>query len=144
MALADFVYEPFAQIEIVRLEEARLAALESRIQADLALGRQAAVVGELKTLIAEHPHREHFRSQLMLALYRAGRPSEALTAYRDTWQTFTSDLGIDPCRARRLEQAILVETPRWTSGCPRDRHFRRLSENGYRLACGPGCRWYRT
>ena len=80
------MYEPFAQIEIVRLEEARLAALEARIEADLALGRHVAVASELKRLIAEHPHREHFRSQLMLALYRPGRPSEhrRRTAMRGT------------------------------------------------------------
>ena len=119
LTLADFVYEPFAQIEIVRLEEARLAALEARIEADLALGRHVAVVSELKTLIAEHPHREHFRSQLMLALYRAGRPSEALTAYRDTWHTFTDELGIEPsAELSGLERAILAQDVTLELGLP--------------------------
>jgi class 3 adenylate cyclase len=107
-ALTDFVYEPFAQAEIGRLDELRMAALEARMDADLALGRHAAVVSELKSLAAEHPHREHFRSQLMLALYRAGRPAEALEVYRDTWRTFADELGIEPgAELRGLEQAIL-------------------------------------
>jgi DNA-binding SARP family transcriptional activator/tetratricopeptide (TPR) repeat protein len=107
-ALADFVYEPFAQVEIGRLNELRMAALEARIDADLALGRHAALVSELKTLAAEHAHREHFRSQLMLALYRAGRQAEALEVYRDTWRTLADELGIEPgAELRSLEQAIL-------------------------------------
>ena len=69
--LADFAYEPFAQAETARLEEARSAALEDRIDADLALGRHAALVGELEALVREHPLRERLQGQLMLALYRA-------------------------------------------------------------------------
>src|SRR5262245_29209030 len=82
-ALADFMYEPFAQVEISRLEDLQVGALEARIDADLALGAHVEVIGELTALIARHPFREHLRGQLMLALYRAGRPSEALAAYRD-------------------------------------------------------------
>ena len=81
--LADFTYEPFAQQEIARLDELRLVALEQRIDADLALGRHAQVVGELEALVREHPLRERIRGQLMLALYRCGRQAEALEAYRD-------------------------------------------------------------
>ena len=81
--LADFTYEPFAQQEIARLEELRLVAIEQRIDADLALGRHAQVVGELEALVREHPLRERIRGQLMLALYRCGRQAEALEAYRD-------------------------------------------------------------
>ena len=82
-ALADFIYEPFAQGEIARLEELRLSALEERIEADLGLGRHAALVGELEGLVREHPLRERLRAQLMLALYRAGRQADALEVYRD-------------------------------------------------------------
>ena len=78
--LADFTYAPFARQAIVRLEELRLTAVELRIEADLALGRHAAVVGELEALVADHPLRERFCAQLMLALYRAGRQAEALGA----------------------------------------------------------------
>src|SRR5262249_61643060 len=62
--LADFVYEPFAQAEIARLGELRLAALEERVELDLALGRHAQLVGELEALIREHPLRERLRGQL--------------------------------------------------------------------------------
>src|SRR5262249_4424531 len=71
--LADFAFEPFAQAEIARLDDLRLAALEERIEADLALGRHAMLVGELASLIADNPFRERLRRQLMLALYGAGR-----------------------------------------------------------------------
>ena len=69
--------------EIARLEESRLAALEDRIDADLALGEHARLVGELEGLVREHPLRERLRGQLMLALYRSGRQADALEAYRD-------------------------------------------------------------
>ena len=81
-ALADFTYEPFAQTEIARLEELRVVALEERIDADLALGRQAELVAELEALVDSQPLRERPRAQLMLALYRSGRQADALAAYR--------------------------------------------------------------
>jgi DNA-binding SARP family transcriptional activator len=75
-ALADLAYEPFAQSEIARLEEARLAALEDRIEVDLMLGHGREVVGELEVLVGGHPHRERLLGQLMLTLYRCGvRPT---------------------------------------------------------------------
>src|SRR5829696_4672695 len=80
-ALAEFS-EPFARHEGARLEELRLAAVELRIEAELALGRPRDVVGELETLIAQHPLRERHRSQHMLALYRTGRHAEALSSCR--------------------------------------------------------------
>jgi DNA-binding SARP family transcriptional activator len=82
-ALADFVYEPFAQRKIGRLDELRLSALEERIEADLRLGRHAELVAELEPLVREHPLRERLRGQLMLALYRSGRQAEALAAYQE-------------------------------------------------------------
>ena len=81
-ALADLAYEAFAQVGIARLEEMRLAVLEQRIDADLARGRHAQLVGELEALVAHHPLRERLRCQLMLALYRSARQAEALEAYR--------------------------------------------------------------
>ena len=81
--LADFAYEPFAQSAIAQLEELRLAAIEDRVEADLALGRARELVGELRDLVARHPLRERLRGQLMLALYRCGRQAEALEAYQE-------------------------------------------------------------
>src|ERR671937_249103 len=81
-ALADLASVPFAQTEILRLDELRTAAYEDRIDADLALGRHDQLVPELEALVAEHPLRERLRSQLMLALYRAGRQADALSAYQ--------------------------------------------------------------
>ncbi len=110
-ALADFTYEPFAQPEIARLDALRLAALEERIDVDLARGNHF-VVGELEALIREHPLRETLRGQLMLALYRAGRQAEALEAYQDARRTLTEELGIVPRpELQRLEGAILRQDP---------------------------------
>jgi DNA-binding SARP family transcriptional activator len=110
--LADFAYERFAQLEIGRLEELRLAALEEWVESELAVGRHAELVGELETLVAEHPLREGLRGQLMLALYRSGRQAEALEAYQHARRELVEELGIDPGRAlRELHQAILNQDP---------------------------------
>ena len=110
--LADFAYEPFALHEIGRLEELRLSALVERIDADLALGLQHDLIGELETLVASHPLQERFRGQLMLALYRSGRQAEALQVYQDTRRTLVEELGIEPSQAlQRLEQSILNHDP---------------------------------
>jgi DNA-binding SARP family transcriptional activator len=111
-ALADFEYEAFAQPIIVRLEELRLIALESRIEADFALGRHVDVVGEIQSLVLEHPLRERLRGQLMLALYRSGRQAEALDIYREGRRVFVEELGIDPSPPlQELERAILRQDP---------------------------------
>jgi DNA-binding SARP family transcriptional activator len=111
-ALADLVGESFAQAETLRLEELRLVALERRIDADLVLGRSAQLVGELEALVREHPYREPFRGQLMLALYGAGRQVEALDVYRETRRLLVDELGIEPGPALQdLEQAILRRDP---------------------------------
>jgi DNA-binding SARP family transcriptional activator len=110
--LSDFAYEPFAQAEAARLQELRLEALEERIEADLRCGRAGELVGELQGLVARHPLRERLRSQLMLALYRAGRQAEALDVYRDARSTLVEELGIEPSRELRdLERAILAQDP---------------------------------
>ena len=107
-ALADVRFERFAQAEVARLEELRLACSEARIDADLVLGRHAEVVGELEALVAEHPLSERLRGHLMLALYRSGRQAEALAAYREARRTLVEELGIEPSpELRELEQSIL-------------------------------------
>ncbi len=106
--LADLAFESFAAHEGTRLEEQRTAALEDLIDAELALGAGADLVGRLDSLIAEHPFRERLRGQLMLALYRGGRQAEALEAYQATRRTLVDELGIEPSAPlRELEQAIL-------------------------------------
>jgi DNA-binding SARP family transcriptional activator len=111
--LSDFTYEAFAQGEIARLEQARTAALEERIDADLALGRHDLLVPELEQLAREYPLRERLCAQRMLALYRAGRQAEALQAYRDSRQVLIDQLGIEPGRElRELHQAIVEQDQR--------------------------------
>src|SRR5262249_53422354 len=94
--LADFASDQWAQAEIARLQELRLTVVEERIDADLALGRHAELVGELAALTAAHPLRERLRGQLMLALYRSGRQAEALEVYRRTRALLVEELGIEP------------------------------------------------
>jgi DNA-binding SARP family transcriptional activator len=98
-ALADLAYEPFAQPEIARLEELRMAVLEQRIDADLAVGRHADLVGELEALIARNPLRERLRVQFMLALYRSARQAEALDTYRAARATWRRSSASSPARS---------------------------------------------
>jgi WD40 repeat protein/DNA-binding SARP family transcriptional activator len=115
--LADLELEPFARLDVERLEEQRLAAVEGRVEAELALGRQAALVPELESLCAEHPLRERFRAQLMLALYRAGRQAESLEVYRTTRRLLDDELGLSPsAELQELERAILVQDPELALG----------------------------
>ena len=107
-ALADVAGEGFAQPEIARLEDLRLACLADRIDADLACGRHDEVAGELEALVRAQPLRERLRGQQMLALYRCGRQAEALEAYRAAYQALVDGLGIEPSpELRTLEAAIL-------------------------------------
>jgi DNA-binding SARP family transcriptional activator len=110
--LAELAYEPFAQREIARLGDLRVGALEQLIEAKLALGDHADVVGQLESLIEEQPYRERLRAQLMLALYRSERQADALQAYQDARRTLVDELGIEPSeRLRELERAILAQDP---------------------------------
>src|SRR6201992_1707599 len=110
--LAEIADEPFARAETSRMRERRLAALQARIDADLALGREATVVGELESLVDANPFRERFRAQLMLALYRAGRQGEALAVYARTRALLIDELGIEPGEAlRELQRRILTQDP---------------------------------
>ena len=111
-ALADFVYDDFAQPHITRLEELRLSLVEDRTEADIARGRHAAVVSELEVLVAEHPLRERLRQQLMVALYRSGRQADALRVFQVGRAALADELGLDPGpELRRLEAAILTQDP---------------------------------
>ncbi|HUQ61447.1 AfsR/SARP family transcriptional regulator [Lentzea sp.] len=120
---------PFADVdevdvlrdEAARLLERRQAALEARVEVDLALGRHHDLVAELSRLVSLHPLRERVRGQLMLALYRSGRQGEALTVAREGHQLLVAELGLEPGPAlRRLEQAILTADPTLdlTTGTP--------------------------
>ena len=110
--LAEFADQAFAAAELSRLKELRLAALEARVDADLALGREAAIIGDLESLVNANPYRERFRAQLMLALYRAGRQAEALAVYADTRRLLIDELGIEPGeQLRELHGAVLAQDP---------------------------------
>ena len=118
-ALADLENEPFARDAVLHLEEARWEAVEARIEADLALGRHAQLVGELRLLVIQHPLRERFRGQLMLALYRSGRQADALDVYAEARRTLVSELGLEPGAAlQRLQQAILEQEQMLDLGAP--------------------------
>ncbi|MGH4023833.1 MAG: BTAD domain-containing putative transcriptional regulator [Pseudonocardiaceae bacterium] len=108
--LADFSFEPFAQAEITRLTELRIAALEDRVEADLGLGRHAALCGELSQAVYEQPLRERLWAQLIRALYRSGRQADALAAYARLREQLTEQLGIDPSpELVRLHEALLKQ-----------------------------------
>ena len=110
--LADLADEPFAAVEIRRLEDLRLRATEMAVEADLAAGRHAELTGELDRLVGEHPLRERLHGQRMLALYRAGRQSEALEAYRQARSALVEQIGVEPgAELRRLHEQILTQDP---------------------------------
>ena len=115
--LAGLEFESFAQVEIARLQEQRLAVLEARGDAELAAGRHLALVGELRQSVAANPTREGFARQLMLALYRCGRQAEALDVFHRTRAHLMQELGLEPgptlkdLQARILEQAPELDAP---------------------------------
>ncbi len=108
-ALVDVAAAPFAGTEIARLEEERLAAIETRLEADLAAGHHADVVGELQQLAAADPVRERLHALLMLALYRSGRQADALEAYARVRAHLADELGLEPSSALKLLQAEILE-----------------------------------
>ena len=111
-ALADLAFESFAEAEASRLEELRLVAIEERIDAELALGRQEQLVAELEALVARHPLRERLRRQQMLALYRAHRKPEALQAFQSARLALIDELGLEPSdELRELERMIHRDDP---------------------------------
>ena len=132
-ALADLANEPVARTAILRLDELRLLTIEERIDAELALGRHDRLVAEIRSLVAEHPHRERLWGQLMLALYRAGRQAEALEAFRVGRRALLDELGIEPTPALQgLQAAILrqdatLEAPDAVRPEPQQRSRRTLA-----------------
>jgi DNA-binding SARP family transcriptional activator/tetratricopeptide (TPR) repeat protein len=111
-ALADVPLESAYASEPARLDDMRLAAVEDRLEAEIALGNCAEHIPTIETLIVENPLRERLRGQLMLALYRTGRQAEALAAYAATREVLVEELGIEPSPAlQRLERGILVQDP---------------------------------
>ena len=131
-ALAEF-QEPFAQAETARLGELHLACIEARIAADLDRGRHGELVAELEPLLTRYPLREGLRAQQLLALYRSGRQSEALAAYRRFRDLLADELGLEPSpRLKELERRIL-------------RHDRTLDYEPVRAsAAPPGVRYVRN
>ena len=110
-AFAEFAETEWVRPEAVRLEELRLVAAEVRVDAQLRVGRHHEVVGEVDGLMLEHPLREQFARQAMLALYRSGRQAEALRVAQQFRATLRDDLGLEPsAELRALEAAILEES----------------------------------
>ncbi|MCW2964599.1 MAG: Transcriptional regulator [Actinomycetia bacterium] len=106
-ALADLGEEPIAA-EAARLDDLRLDANELSVDAQLALGAHVEVLPELERLITAEPYRERFREQQIVALYRSGRQTDALAAYRDARRTLVDELGVEPGPAlQELERAVL-------------------------------------
>ena len=98
--------------EVARLDELRLAALEERIDAELALGRHDAILGEIEALATRHPMRERLRRQQMLALYRAGRQRDALRVYQEARLELVEEFGLEPSEElRALERMIIAHDP---------------------------------
>jgi DNA-binding SARP family transcriptional activator/predicted negative regulator of RcsB-dependent stress response len=111
-ALAGAASEALQRTMLPRLEEARLMALEERLEADLGLGRHTQLVGELEALVASNPDRERLCRQLMVALYQSGRRAQALAVYRRTRRVLLEELGLEPGPAlQELERAILRADP---------------------------------
>jgi predicted ATPase/DNA-binding SARP family transcriptional activator len=110
-AFADFADDEFARPVVTRLEEQRLAVLEAHAEARLDLGEHALLAGELGDLVARHPLRERLRAAHLRALYRAGRPTEALDSYADLRSRLADELGLDPSPAlAALHRAILEQS----------------------------------
>jgi predicted ATPase/DNA-binding SARP family transcriptional activator/tetratricopeptide (TPR) repeat protein len=119
-ALAEFAFEPFADVDRLRLEETRLLCLEDRIEADLALGRHAAVVAELEALVTEFSTRERLWGQLMLAQYRSERQADALRTFQRARASLIEEMGLEPgAELRALEQSILDRRPTLDLDTPR-------------------------
>ncbi|TLQ43753.1 AfsR/SARP family transcriptional regulator [Streptomyces marianii] len=99
-------------MEVARLEEGRLGALEARVETDLRLGRHASLLPELSALTARHPMHENLWAQFMIALHRSGRTSQALESFIKLRKTLVNELGVEPsARLQHLQHAILRADP---------------------------------
>jgi DNA-binding SARP family transcriptional activator len=117
--VCDGLSSPFLGAQADRLAEARVSVLEERIELDLALGEHADLIPELRDLVAEHPLRERLRGLLILALYRAGRQADALTAFRDARRYLQDELGVEPgAPLQELHRQILAADPALTEAVP--------------------------
>ncbi|HUK45031.1 MAG TPA: BTAD domain-containing putative transcriptional regulator, partial [Gaiellaceae bacterium] len=137
--LLEFRHEAFARDESARLEELRVAALECLLEAELVLGRHVETLPEVEALVREHPLRENLRRLQMLALYRAGRQADALTAFQEARRLLTAELGLEPGEPlRRLEREILRHEPTLEAAPVRPVESRanpkRLGRGGRRIA----------
>lgn len=118
--LAELELDASVDAALGRLGELRLSALEDRFEAGLLLGRHTELVAAIEEFVREHPRRERATAQLMISLYRSGRQSEALRAYRDVRQLLAEELGLDPGpELQHLEKAILVQDPSLIPSEPR-------------------------
>jgi WD40 repeat protein/DNA-binding SARP family transcriptional activator len=111
-AYGEFADEDWVRPEAQRLGELHLVAYEGLVDAELACGRAAEMIPELETLVAEHPLRESFRGQLMLALYRSGRQVDALRVFQEFRQVLGEELGLDPSpELVELDRRIVAHDP---------------------------------
>lgn len=111
-ALVDVSSGRVLELEVLSLEEARMAVLERRIEADLRLGRHTELISELRVLAARHPMNERIQMQLMLAFYRSGNAWRALEAFHTLRRILNKELGLEPSpQVRQLQQAILRADP---------------------------------
>lgn len=107
-ALADVRLGAVLEVEAAALAQTRLGTIETRIECDLVMGRHNAVIGELISLVAEHPLNENFCGLLMRAYYHSGRTSQALDAFRRLREALNRELGLEPgARLQRVHQSIL-------------------------------------
>jgi len=119
-ALVDVRMGRILELEVASLEETRLGVLERRIEADLALGRHADLLGELTLAAAKNPMNENLCTYLMIALYRSGHVGRSLEAFHRLRSVLQDELGVEPCpRLQRLQMAILsgdpaLESASWT------------------------------
>ncbi|TYC68250.1 hypothetical protein EH183_40740, partial [Streptomyces sp. CB01881] len=148
-AVADVPAGPHLGVELRRLEETRLCALDQRIDADLRLGRHRVLLAELTVLVARYRTHESLHRQLMLALHRSGRRGEALEVYRRLRGTLVGELGIEPsAELRLLQREILLASPeeRPVAGAGRflrtgEPHGRAGSRGGRERAAGDEELW---
>ncbi len=130
-ALADVADQQFARVDAERLDELRMAAEEERVEARLALGEHAELLGDLTALVERNSLREGLRAQLMLALYRSDRQLDALAVYRETRRHLSAEFGIEPARGCATSSArSCSRIPRWPRRSSRGRRAKESEPAG--------------